>query len=106
MIDEREAFSAAFVETLRHDVRAGSAEATLIEAWRGVGHPLGKLERLLFDAHKRLACVYPPRAAALQPPAAFDAARLQAAVGAWPAYQDGEPTRPATATARPGCGRC
>ena len=90
VIDEREAFSAAFVETLRNEVRAGSAEATLIEAWRGVGNPLGKLERLLFETQKRLSCVYPPRPSALQPPAAFDAARLQAAVAAWPSYQDGE----------------
>ena len=92
VVDEREAFRAAFVESLRRDVGGGSAGATLIEAWRGLGYPLGKLERLLFDTHKRLACVYPPRASALRPEAVFEAARLSAAVAAWPGLgaEDGE----------------
>ena len=83
-IDEREAFSAAFVATLRGDVHAGGNEAVLIEAWRRAGYPLSRLERSLFDAAKKLGCIYPTRDGAIRPDAPFDARRILAAAAAWP----------------------
>ena len=89
-VDEREAFSAAFLETLRKDVLpdrgSTSLGATLIEAWRRIGNTLERLEMLLFEAQRKLACIYPPRAGVLRPDAAFDAQRLIAAAAAWPAF--------------------
>ena len=70
--EERDAFHAAFAETLRHDVRPGSAEAALLEVWRRGGNAISWLERTLFDVHTKVACIYPPRAGALRPDTRFD----------------------------------
>jgi exodeoxyribonuclease V beta subunit len=91
--DEREAFRAAFVETLRRDIHPTHGAATLIEAWRRAGLALERLERMLFEAHKRLACIYPTRAEALRPQAGFDDARLVEAVTTWPTVSGADQER-------------
>ena len=83
--EERDAFHAAFAETLRHDVRAGSAEAALLEVWRRGGNAITWLERTLFDVHTKVACIYPPRAGALRPDTRFDPEALARAAASWPA---------------------
>jgi exodeoxyribonuclease V beta subunit len=86
-IDEGEAFHAAFIETLRRDVATELDGALLLEAWRRAGYGLEKLEKILFDCHKKLACIYPARDEALRPAARFDAAALGGAVAAWPVLE-------------------
>ena len=78
----REAFHAAFVDTLRRGVAGAAGGAPLLEAWRRAGYGLGKLERILFDCHRKLACIYPPRDESLRPAARFDPALLERAVAA------------------------
>jgi exodeoxyribonuclease V beta subunit len=83
--DEKQAFHAAFVETLRRDVASDGDESILIEAWRRAGNSLERLERSLLDIHKKLASIYPEAAGTLRPAARFDADRLALAATAWPA---------------------
>ena len=83
--EERDAFHAAFAETLRHDVRSGSSEAALLEVWRRGGNAIGWLERTLFDVESKVACIYPPRAGAIRPDTRFDPEGLARAAGSWPA---------------------
>ena len=89
-IDETEAFSAAFVATLRRDVgvRPDGGAAILIEAWRRAGMSLDRLRKVLFDTHKKLACIYPPRAGVLRPEPTFDLTLLRRAATAWPVLDD------------------
>jgi exodeoxyribonuclease V beta subunit len=87
-IDETEAFSAAFVATLRRDVRPDSGAAILIEAWRRTGTSLDRLRKVLFDTHKKLACIYPPRAGVLRPAPTFEVAMVRRAAAAWPVLDD------------------
>ena len=88
--EERDAFHAAFAETLRHDVRPGSPEAALLEVWRRGGNSIAWLERTLFDVDAKVACIYPPRAGAIRPAARFDAEGLARAAASWPVLDESD----------------
>ncbi len=86
--EERDAFHAAFTETLRHDLRAGSDQATLLDAWRRAGNTIEGLERALFDVAAKLGCIYPPRASAIRPDARYNGQLFLQAARSWPTVPD------------------
>lgn len=83
--EERDAFHAAFTETLRHDVRPGSAEEALLDVWRRGGNTIAWLERTLFELASKVGCIYPSRAGSLRPDTRFDPEGLARAAASWPA---------------------
>ena len=83
--EDRDAFHAAFAETLRHDVRAGSDEAVLLEAWRRCGNTIERIEDKLFNVTTKLSCIYPPRAGAIRPDLRYYAEGLARLAAGWPA---------------------
>jgi exodeoxyribonuclease V beta subunit len=88
-VNEEEAFHAAFVETLRREIAPDPSGALLLEAWRRAGQDLARLERrVLFECHKKLAGIHPPRPDSLRPEAVFDPERIARAVAAWPVLDE------------------
>jgi exodeoxyribonuclease V beta subunit len=84
LVDEADAFHAAFVETLRRDVAPDRAVAPYLSAWLGSGKSLDRLERrLLLPCHR-----LPP--GAIRRPAPLDETALMVALRAIPEVEDGD----------------
>lgn len=82
-VEEADAFHAAFVESLRHDVASDADAAELLAAYRAQAQPLDALEGTMMRLHARLSALHPPRPQALRIPT-VDAAGWRRLQDAWP----------------------
>lgn len=82
IIDEEQAFHAAFSEALRRDIAPHDERARYLDAWIRAGRTMSALERLLWNCHRELSFVFPARADTMRP-APIDGRALHQAAAAF-----------------------
>jgi exodeoxyribonuclease V beta subunit len=87
-VEEKQAFHAAFVQSLRHDLAVDPHLQSYLRAWLVSGHTTADLETSLHACARELGRIFPARPEALQP--GFDETTFTAAIATWPTEIDSE----------------